>query len=63
MTLIQMAGTHLMVQLYREYLDRGCEPLVEQDRVRERDRRDRDIEQEDDRWGHDDDGEDEPPRE
>jgi hypothetical protein len=27
--LIQMAQTHLMVQLYREYLDRGGEPLPE----------------------------------
>jgi hypothetical protein len=30
--LIQMARQHLMVQLYRLYLDRGGEPLIEEDR-------------------------------
>ena len=31
-SLTQMAGQHLMVQLYRVYLNRGGEPLIEDDR-------------------------------
>jgi hypothetical protein len=34
--LLQMAGTHLMVQLYREYLNRGGQPPNEDD-MEERD--------------------------
>jgi len=63
--LVQMAGTHLTVQLYRDFLDRGGEPLLEYDPYeddRDRDRRERDAERDDDRWAQFDDRED-PPHE
>jgi hypothetical protein len=48
-SLIEMAGQHIMVQLYREYLDRGGEPLVEY--VSEERDDDSDLEEWDDNRG------------
>jgi hypothetical protein len=56
LVLVMMAGQHLMVQLYLDYLDRGGEEIVktetDQDRRRSRRRR-RDEDDEDDGGGYD----------